>query len=139
MCSPQRCRRALKARPAVVSGEWDGEEVGELAVEIHGSALRVLDGADGDVRQLSQALAEQAQGDALAGAWVAGDHDEAAVGDADLDAPNEGVDLGRDVQRVEGHVGPERVELETVQTLELGVHVFSWSLARSSPSSCLMR
>jgi hypothetical protein len=70
-----------------VSGERHAEEVAELAVEVHGAALGMLDGADDDVGQGAEPLGEQAQGDALAGARVAGEHGEAAVGDAELDAP----------------------------------------------------
>jgi hypothetical protein len=38
--------QGLEARPSVVSRQRDGEEVAELAVEVHGATLRVLDGAD---------------------------------------------------------------------------------------------
>ena len=57
--------QGLEAGPAVVGGERYGEEVAELAVEVHGAALGMLDGADEDVGQSAEALGEQAQGDAL--------------------------------------------------------------------------
>lgn len=84
--------QGLESGPAVVTGERYPEEIGELAVEVHRAALRVLHGADGDVRQLLQALAEKAQRDALARAGVAGDHDEAAIGDADFHTAYERVE-----------------------------------------------
>jgi hypothetical protein len=77
-----------------VCGEGYGEEITELAVEVHGAALGVLDGADEDVGQRAQALGEQSQGDAFASAGIAGEHGEAAVGDAELDAADEAVDGG---------------------------------------------
>ena len=46
--------QGLEAGPAVVGGERDAEEVAELAVEVHGAALGVLDGADDDVGQSAQ-------------------------------------------------------------------------------------
>nr|WP_165373617.1 hypothetical protein [Sorangium cellulosum] len=52
-------------------------------------------------------LTHEPERDALAGAGVAGDEREAAVGDAALDAPQEGVDLWRDVERLDGEVGSE--------------------------------
>ena len=107
--------QGLEAGPAVVGGERDAEEVSELAVEVHGAALGVLDGADEDVGQGAKALGEQAQGDALAGARIAGEHGEAAVGDAELDAPDEAVDGGRGEERLVGNVGAEGVELQAVE------------------------
>ena len=44
--------------------------------------LRVLDGPDDDIAHGLETFVQQAQGDALAGAWIACDHDVAAVGDA---------------------------------------------------------
>jgi len=40
--------------------------------------------ADEDIGESAEALGEQAQGDALSGARVAGEHGEAAIGDAEL-------------------------------------------------------
>ena len=102
--------QGLEAGPAVVDGERDAEEVAELAVEVDGAALGVLDGADDDVGQGAEPLGEQAQGDALSGAGVAGEHGEAAVGDAELDAAEEAVDGGRGEEGVGGDVGAEGVE-----------------------------
>ena len=80
----------------------------------------MLDGADDDVGQGAEALGEQAQGDALAGAGVAGEHGEAAVGDAELDAAEEAVDGGRGEERLGGDVGAEGVKLQAVEREQLG-------------------
>ena len=108
MWSAQRARQGFESGPAVVGGERYAEEVPELAVEVHGAALRVLDGADEDVGQGAKALGEQAQGDdALSGARVSGEHGEAAVGDAELDASDEAVD-GGGVERARREERPGR-------------------------------
>ena len=124
--------QGLEAGPAVVDGERDAEEVAELAVEVAGAALGVLDGADDDVGQGAEPLGEQAQDDALAGAGVAGDHGEAAVGDAELDAAEEGVDGGRDVERLGGDVGAEGVVLQAVERQKFGA---SYDQSSSSSSA----
>ena len=54
----------------------------------------MLDGADQDVGQNAKMLGEQSQGDAFAGARIAGKHAEAAIGDAELDTSNDAVDRG---------------------------------------------
>jgi hypothetical protein len=86
--------QGLEAAPAVVRGKRDAEEIAELAVEIHGARLRVLDGTDDEIAHGCEAGVEQAESHAFSGAWVAGDHDVAAVGDAELDAAQERVDGG---------------------------------------------
>src|SRR5258708_26116396 len=93
MIGPPR-PKSFESGPPVVRRERDREEIAELAVEVHGAALGMLDGADHHVRQSAKALGEQAQGDALSGVGVAGEHGEAAVGDAELDAAHEAVDGG---------------------------------------------
>ena len=127
--------KGLEPGPAVVSGEGDGEEVSELAVEVHGAALGVLDGADEDIGQRAKSLGEQTQGDALSGAGVAGEHGEAAVGDTELDAPNEAVDGGCGEERVVRDVGAEGVELQSVEREQLA----HGSSGGSSVGSCLGR
>ncbi len=42
--------QCLEAGPSIVRGEGYGEEISELAVEVHRAALRMLDGADEDIR-----------------------------------------------------------------------------------------
>ena len=121
----------FESAPAVVSLERNTEQVAELTIEVHGARLGVLDGADDDVAQSGEALAEQAQGDTLAGTRVAGDHDIAAISDAELDAAQEGIDGGCDVQRFDGDVGAERVELQAVEGLQLWIHSWGSSSAVS--------
>jgi hypothetical protein len=50
-------------------------------------------------------LAHEPEGDGLAVARIAANEREAAVGDAELDAPPEAVDLGRDVECSMGAAG----------------------------------
>src|SRR5208283_212275 len=114
MWSAQRVQ-GLEAGPTIVGGERDGEEVSELAVEVHGAALGMLDGADEYVRQGAKALGEQAQSDAFPGPWIAGEHGESAVGDPELDAPDEAVDGGGSEERLVGNVRAERVKLQSVE------------------------
>jgi hypothetical protein len=59
-----------EARPSIVGGERHGEELSELAVEVHGAALGMLDGANQDVGQGAKPLGQKAQGDAFARARV---------------------------------------------------------------------
>jgi len=114
MIGPPRAQR-LEAGPAVVRGKGDAEQVAELAVKIHSAALRMFDGADDDVGQRAKSLGEKAQGHALAAAGIAGQHREAAVGDAEFDAAQVTVDGGRSEQRVGGHVGAEGMEFQTIE------------------------
>jgi hypothetical protein len=112
---PPSRAKGLEAGPAVVDGEGDGEDVTELAIEVHGAALRVLEGANDDVGQSAKALSEQAKDDALAGARVSRDHGEAAIGDAEFDAPEVAVDGGGDEECTHRDVGTKRMELESVE------------------------
>src|SRR5262249_27632608 len=114
---PPRAQR-LEARPAVVGRERDPEEVAELAVEVAGATLGMLDGADHHVGKRTEPRGEQAQGDALSCTGVAGKHGEATVGQADLDAPEEGVDERRDVEGLRGQVGAEGDVLQAVEGQE---------------------
>lgn len=99
--------QGLEAGPAIVDGEGDAEEVSELSIEVAGPALRMLDGADHDMGDGAKSVGEQPQSDGLAGAGVAGEHGEAAVGDAELDAAEEGVDGRRSVEGCYGSVRAE--------------------------------
>ncbi len=121
----------LEAGPPVMGREGHGEQVAELAIEVHGATLRMLDGADQNIRQGAEALGEHAEGDA-AGAGIAGDHGESAVGDSRLDAADEAVDGGGGEERVGRHVGPEGMKLETVERKEFGHE----SSVGSSSGSC---
>ncbi len=66
---------------------------------------------------------------------VPGSHGEAAVGDAELDAPDEAVDGGRGEEGVVGNVGTKRVKLESVERQQLAHE----SSGGSSVESCLGR
>ncbi len=127
--------KGLKTGPAVVGGEGYSEQVAELAIEVHGAALGVLDRADEHVGQRPKTLGEQAQSDALSRARVAGEHGEAAVGDAELDAADEAVDGGGGEERLVGNVGSKGVKLQSVQREQL-THESS---GVSSVASCLGR
>ena len=72
-----------------------------------------------------EAIGEDAQGDGLAGPWRSGDEGEAALADELLGAPAEGLGSAADVQRLDRHVGGERVPLEAVEGEHLLVHVTS--------------
>ena len=123
--------QGLEPVPAVVRREGDAEEIAELAVEVGHGTLRMRERADGEVAHLGEPLGEQAQHDALAGAGLAGDEREAALAHvALLDAPAEGLDLGRREQRLGGDLRGEGIPLETVQGQELLGH------GRDSSSGC---
>ena len=122
----------LGAGPAVVGAEFDAEQVAHLAIEVGEIGLGPAAHADLDVALLREPLGENAQGDRLAGAGSAGDEGEAAFADQLLDAPAERLDARRDMERLDRHVGRERVPLEAVEREQLLVHV-------SSPSSSFGR
>jgi len=107
----------LEAGPAIVRGKGDGEEVAELPIEVGGLALGMLGDAAKDVWNALEVMGEEPEGDAFAGARVAGNQDEAAVLDAGTDAANKGIDGRRSVQSLDGYVGAEGVEFEAVQGL----------------------
>jgi hypothetical protein len=74
----------------------------------------MLDGTDEHIGQRAKALGEQTQSDAFSSSRIAGEHGESAVGDAELDAPDEAVDGGGGEERIVGNVGAERVKLQSV-------------------------
>ena len=74
----------------------------------------MLDDADDDITEPIESLLQESEGDALAGAGVAGDHHVAAVGDAEFDTAQERVKGRRDVDRLDRHVGTERMELQSI-------------------------
>ena len=118
----------LGAGPPVVRGEFDAEQVAHLAVEVGEAGLGPADDADHDVALSAEPLRENTQRDRLASAGRAGDEGEAALADELLDAPAERLDASADVERLDRHVGSERVPLEAIEGQHLLVHV-------SSPSS----
>jgi hypothetical protein len=114
--------QGLEATPAVVRLERDAEEVTELAIEIAGARLRVLDRADDDVPHRREATREEAERDALARAGITGDEDVAAIRDPEFDATEEGVDTGGGVERVDRDIRSEGIEFEAVERLQFGAH-----------------
>jgi len=83
----------------------------------------VLEAADGDLAQVFGALGEDAKRDGLAGPGLTGDEGKPAlVGEPMLDAPGEVLEPGREVQRLEGQVGGEGVELQAIEGLDIVIH-----------------
>ena len=69
------------------------------------------------------ALGEQAKGDALAGAGLAGDEGEAALAyQMLLDAAAEALDSRGGHEAVERQVGGERVPLQAIEGEQLAIH-----------------
>jgi len=65
--------QGLEAAPAVVRAQRDGEAVAQLPVEVGQVALRVIERPHAHAGEFGQALGQQAQCDALAGARIAVD------------------------------------------------------------------
>ena len=81
----------------------DGKDISQFPVKVREITLRVMDGPDGEIRQLRQALCQQAQDDALAGAGIALDQGEAPLPDQSMFYPPAKVlDFGRDADRCNG-------------------------------------
>lgn len=96
----------LEAGPAALAGERDAEEVAELAVEVGGEALLVLELPDHDVAPATQAIGEEAQDDALAGAGLARDPTRRrAMGHKSLTVAPKGRSRETFISRVCGCVG----------------------------------
>ena len=127
--------QGFETGPAIVRGQGDGEEIAELAIEVHGAALGMLDGADEDVGQCAKPLGEQAQGDAFPRARVAGEHGETAVGDAELDAADEAVDGRGGEECLVGHVGTKGVKFQSIERKQFAHE----SSGESSVELCLGR
>src|SRR5271166_6365202 len=105
----------LGAGPPVVRGELDAEQVAHLAIEVGKAGLGPAENADLDIALTAEPLRENAQRDRLAGAGRAGDEGEAAFADELLDPPAERLDAPADVERLDRHVGRERVPLEAIK------------------------
>ncbi|CDQ09482.1 hypothetical protein AFERRI_30128 [Acidithiobacillus ferrivorans] len=122
--------QCLEAAPAVTRFEGDGKDISQFPVKVSEIALWVMDGSDGQVRQLRQALGQQAQYHALAGAGIALDQGEAPFPDQGmLDPPAEVLDLWRDVDRINRQVRREGIPFEPVEGEQGLVHRVS-SLGR---------
>ena len=83
----------------------------------------MLDDADDDIADVVEPLLQEPKGDALSGAGLAGDHDVAAVSDAELDPPQEGIEGRRDLEGFDGDVRAEWVELQAVGLQKRSAHV----------------
>jgi hypothetical protein len=80
----------------------------------------MLNGADEDIGHQAKSLGEKSQGHAFSGAGVSGEHGEAAIGDAELDATHETVDGRGGEEGLGWQVGAEGVELESVEREQFG-------------------
>jgi hypothetical protein len=112
----------FEADPAVVVGQGDVEELAELTVKVGESALGMVDGADADVAAAVEPVGEKAEGDAFAGAGLAGDEGKAAVVHGELDAAAKGVDGGGEAQSIEGDIRAKGVEFEAKEAEEVTIH-----------------
>jgi len=91
------------------------KEVAPFAVEVGQGSLGAGEPADGDVAQLAQSFAEQAQGGTFAGAGIAAGQSEAAFADLLLDAPAEVLDGRGPPESRGGDLRGEGIELEAVE------------------------
>lgn len=108
-----------------------GEQLAELAVEIREAALGVVDGADGEVRQPGEALGEQAQHHAFAGARFAVDHRKAAFADLRLlDAPQEVLHARGDIEGLDRQLRGEGVPFQPVEGEQSRIHRVSSGVFR---------
>ena len=125
MIEPAGAQR-LKSAPAVADADGDAEDIAEFAIKIAQVALRMVDDADREVRQASEALGEQAHDDALARTGVAMDQGEAALAQVRLfDAPAEVLDFWRHVERLGRHLRGEGVPFQAIQGQQFLVHTQS--------------
>ena len=127
MCTCHFSRNALGPRPAVVGRERHPEEVPELAVEVGDPALRPGEQRHLHVAERRQPLDEQAQGDTLADAGLAGDQRKAPLAGEGLDAPAEMLHPRRQPQGLRRHVGRKGIPLESVEGQQLRRHQISSS------------
>ena len=115
--------QGLEAGPAALRAQDDAEEVAELLVEVGQMALGMREGADGEIGQPAEPVGEEAEGDGLAGAGLAGDEGEAAFADeALLDAGAKELDLRRHEQGFQRQLDGEGIPLEAIEGQEFLGH-----------------
>jgi len=71
----------------------------------------MVDASHDHVALSAESMRENAHSHGLTRARLAGDHDEAAIVDGKLDASTKDVHIGQGIQRVNGHIGSERMKL----------------------------
>ena len=127
----------FEAGPAVVVHQVDVEHLADLAVEVRRPRGGAGDGGDPEPIGAAETIGEQAEGDALSGAGLAGDQGEAALAHEMLFDPDaEAVDGGAGHEAVDRQIGGERVPLQAVQREQFAVHDVS-PRSSSSPRSGL--
>ncbi len=114
--------QGLGAGPAIARFQDHAEQVAQFAVEIGQTGLRPAQRGDGDVRQLREPVAEDAQSHGLPRSRVAEDLREAAFAQLVFDAPTEVLDHRIDIERLGRDLGAERVVLQAVSSPEFAVH-----------------
>jgi hypothetical protein len=101
------------AGPAIVRAQLDPEQLTHLAIEVGKIGLGPAAHPDLDVTLRAEPVGEHAQGDRLSGTGRAGEECKAALAGKLLDAPAEGLDAGRGMERLSRHVGAKRIPLQT--------------------------
>ena len=130
MAEPGGTQR-LEAAPAVVRTQRDAEQLAELAVEIPEAALRMIDGADGEIREPGEALGEQTQHHAFAGTRFAVDHRKPAFADLRLlDTPQEVFHARGDVERLDRQFRGEGMPFQAVEGEQSRIHRVSSAVFR---------
>ena len=113
----------LGAGPAVVRVQLDAEQVAHLAVEVGEAGLRAAEDADLHVALAPRPLGEHAQRDRLAHARAAPVTRAKPPSPTSCSTRQQNDSRRRaDVERLDRHVGSERVPLQAIQRQQLLVH-----------------
>jgi len=95
------------------------EDIAQLPIEIGQRTLRMRNHTDRDVGQARQALGQETQDHALAGARIAMDHRKAALANQRLfNAPAEVLDTRRNKDRLGRQFGREGIPFQPIQGQE---------------------
>jgi hypothetical protein len=114
MWATQRSRRTLAHDQRLWGVSGTANEVAQFAIEVRDTALWTGERADDHVALSREALLDQAQGGALAGAGRADDGGKAAVLDEHLDTLGEAFETRGDGERLDGDIGGEGIPLEGI-------------------------